>query len=226
VCIDSLHLHAAAGRNERVSDQYPPQDPYGQQPRPGQPTGGPNSAGQQQPWTQNPSGTQNPYGQQPYGTQNPYGQQPYGAQNPYGRPTSNGQQQGQPPLWAPWYGIPFPQAFLRFWKKYVRFDGRASRSEYWFWALWYVIGSAAIGVFGSVFGLVGNDWSSQLVRLWALACAVGFVALTVRRLHDVNLTGLFALFFIIPPIGVLFSLIVGLLTTHPGGQRFDQPGRG
>ena len=61
----------------------------------------------------------------------PYGQN----QNPY----------GQPPLWAPWYGIPFPQAFLRFWQKYVRFDGRASRSEFWIWALWYVIGNIATG---------------------------------------------------------------------------------
>ncbi|MFB9650078.1 DUF805 domain-containing protein [Curtobacterium pusillum] len=188
-----------------MSNQYPP--PYGQ--------------------NQDPYGQQ-PYGQQPYGQQ-PYGQQPYGGQNPYGVPTPNGQQQqGQPPLWAPWYGIPFPQAFLRFWKKYVRFDGRASKSEYWFWALWYVIGSVAVGIVGSAFGGLpfAHDWSSQLVRLWGLATFIGFIALTVRRLHDVNLSGYFALFFIIPPIGVLFSLIVGLIGTVPHGQQYDRPDRG
>ena len=137
-------------------------------------------------------------------------------------------QQGPPPLWSPWYGIPFPQAFLRFWKKYVRFDGRASKSEYWFWALWYVLGSIAIGIVGSVFGVLpfAHDWSSQLVRLWGLATFIGFIALTVRRLHDVNLSGLFALFFIIPPIGILFSLIVGLIGTVPQGQQYDRPDRG
>lgn len=187
-----------------MSDQYPPQDPYGQQPRQGQPYGG-----------------QNPYGQQ-------YGQQPYGAQNPYGRPTPNGQQQGQPPLWAPWYGIPFPQAFLRFWKKYVRFDGRASRSEFWFWALWYVLGNVAAGIIGSVFNVLPlfDNADGGLARLWALATFIGFIALTVRRLHDVNLSGYFALFFVIPPIGILFSLIVGLLGSVPQGQQFDRPDRG
>ncbi|WNY34782.1 hypothetical protein Q9Q99_06270 [Curtobacterium flaccumfaciens] len=93
-----------------MSDQYPPRDPYRQQP---------GQSGQQ-PWGQP--------GQQPPGQ--------YGQPGP-GQPSGG---RSEPPLWAPWYGIPFPQAFLRFWKKYVRFDGRASQSEYWFWALWYLIG--------------------------------------------------------------------------------------
>ncbi|MFJ3034320.1 DUF805 domain-containing protein [Curtobacterium pusillum] len=184
-----------------MSNQYPP--PYGQ--------------------NQDPYGQQ-PYGQQPYGQQ-PYGQQPYGAQNSYGAPTPNGQQQGPPPLWAPWYGIPFPQAFLRFWKKYVRFDGRASKSEYWFWALWYVIGNAATGLIGGALGLGMSDGTNRLTWVWMLATFIGFIALTVRRLHDVNLSGYFALFFIIPPIGVLFSLIVGLIGTVPQGQQYDRPDR-
>jgi uncharacterized membrane protein YhaH (DUF805 family) len=156
-----------------------------------------------------------PYGQPNH---NPYGQNPSGQQ-----PTS-----GQPPLWAPWYGIPFPQAFLRFWKKYVRFDGRASRSEFWFWALWYVLGNVATGIVGGIFNALPfiDNADDGLSSLWALACALGFIALTVRRLHDVNLSGLFALLFIIPPIGVLFSLIVGCLGTNPQGQQYDRPDRG
>ncbi|MFJ7289550.1 DUF805 domain-containing protein [Curtobacterium sp. NPDC098951] len=204
-----------------MSDQYPPQDPYGR------PSGGPSPYGQQ------PSGGPSPYGQQPSGGpspygQDPYGQQPSGGQNPYGSPTPNGQRQGPPPLWAPWYGIPFPQAFLRFWKKYVRFDGRASKSEFWFWALWYVIGNAAIGIVGSVINALPyiSNADDRLVQLWALATFIGFIALTVRRLHDVNLSGYFALFFVIPPIGVLFALIVGLLATVPQGQQYDRPDRG
>lgn len=208
-----------------MSSQYPPpygqdHDPYGQQPQGQQPYG------TQDPYGQQPYGTQNPYGQQPYGAQNPHGQQPYGAQNPYGPPTPNGQQQGQPPLWAPWYGIPFPRAFVRFWKKYVRFDGRASKSEYWFWALWWVIGNVAASLIGSALGFRSDDGSNSVQGLWALATILGFIALTVRRLHDVNLSGYFALFFIVPPIGVLFSLIVGLIGTVPQGQRYDRPDRG
>ncbi|WP_260688982.1 DUF805 domain-containing protein [Curtobacterium flaccumfaciens] len=183
-----------------MSDQYPPRDPYGQQ--------------------------QGPYGQQPW-TQQPPGQQPPGQyrQPGPGRPSGG---RSEPPLWAPWYGIPFPQAFLRFWKKYVRFDGRASQSEYWFWALWYLIGSAAAGIIGSGFDVLPfvDDGSDGLGSLWSLACALGFIALTVRRLHDVNLSGLLALLFIIPPIGILFSLIIGLMSSNPQGQQYDRPLQG
>lgn len=208
------------------------QEPFGQQPPYGQQGSyQPGQYGQGQ-YGQGQYG-QGQYGQQPYRGQQPYpgqqprdphAQQPDGFQNPYGQqPTT----QGEPPLWAPWYGIPFAQAFTRYWKKYVRFDGRASRSEYWYWALWYVIGSAAAGLVGSLFTVLPfvDDGSDALVRLWGLATFLGFIALTVRRLHDVNLSGLLALLFIIPPVGVLFSLIVGMLATNPQGQQYDRPDR-
>ncbi|PYY50371.1 DUF805 domain-containing protein [Curtobacterium sp. MCBD17_023] len=131
--------------------------------------------------------------------------------------------QGEPPLWAPWYGIPFPKAFTRFWKKYVRFDGRASRSEFWFWALWWAIGNIVTGTIDTVIG--GSD-SNVVGGLWALATLVGFIALTVRRLHDVNMSGLLALLFIIPPVGAVFALVIGLLPSVPAGTRFDEPHRG
>jgi uncharacterized membrane protein YhaH (DUF805 family) len=217
------------------------QAPYGQQPY-GQPSGA------QAPYGQQPSGAQAPYGQQPSGAQAPYGQQPgqYGQQAPYGQPGQYGQSpygqpgqyaqqqsygqqpvtQGEPPLWAPWYGIPFPQAFTRFWKKYVRFDGRASRSEFWFWALWWVIGNFATNLIDvAIGGGAGND-SNVVGGLWALATLVGFISLTVRRLHDLNFSGLLALLFIIPPIGVLFAIVIGCIPSVREGARFDQPHRG
>ena len=241
--------HSGAGAQRPDGQQPYGQQPYGQQgsapdpyakPQAGQQPYGQAPYGQpQQPYGQAPSG-QAPYGQpqQPYG-QAPYGQQPSGGQAPYGQaPYGQAPQYGQaavprgatatePPIWAPWYGIPFPQAFRRFWKKYARFDGRASRSEFWFWALWYAIGSFATGFVGGIFDAAPrlSNVDDGLTTLWALACAVGFIALTMRRLHDVNLSGYFTLFFIIPPIGVLFALIVGFLATDPQGQRFDRPDR-
>ncbi len=81
-------------------------------------------------------------------------QQPYGQQQPYGpalppaaaavRPAVPAVQQqapiptdasGAPPLWAPWYGAGFLDAFVRFWKKYAGSTARASRSEFWWWYL-------------------------------------------------------------------------------------------
>ena len=64
----------------------------------------------------------------------------------------------EPPLDWPYYGIGFGAAITRFFKKYATFTGRASRGEYWWYALFsaiitfvlygIVLGiSAALGVF-------------------------------------------------------------------------------
>ena len=125
------------------------------------------------------------------------------------------------PLDQPYYGCPFTEAFVRFWKKYATFKGRASRSEFWWWMLWSVLISLAIGV---VFGILQaifpgsnsetlhmsfsldstnlyttNDTTgantalsslqSIVTVLWGLATIVPTIALTVRRLHDINKPG-------------------------------------
>lgn len=79
----------------------------------------------------------------PYGSPaNPYGA-PQGAGGPYGAPpTGPGYGYGAPKgaaspddLSLPLYGASFGQAVRRFFKKYATFTGRASRSEYWWVAL-------------------------------------------------------------------------------------------
>ncbi|GGL04116.1 uncharacterized membrane protein YhaH (DUF805 family) [Curtobacterium luteum] len=198
-----------------MSDQYPPQNPYGQEP------------------------AQNPYGQQ--SGQNPYGQQPQ-----YGQPAPTGPN-GEPPLWAPWYGISFPNAIKRFFKKYVRFDGRASRSEFWWWYLANVI---VTGVLYAIYGIgagtsqyqtVSTTYGSTstmtspsalfviggiLLLLWGLATIIPNLALAWRRLHDANFAGPFIFLGLIPVVGGLILLVLYLLPSKPEGARFDQPQRG
>lgn len=63
-------------------------------------------------------------------------------------------QQGLVPLDQPLYGATIGQAFVRFWKKYVVFSGRASRSEFW----WAVLITTIIGVVIEVIGIAaGGD---------------------------------------------------------------------
>ncbi|MBF6173388.1 RDD family protein [Nocardia blacklockiae] len=77
--------------------QFPGQEPYGQQQPYGQqyPQGGQPQYGQQY-----PQGGQPQYGQQEPYPQQPYGQQPYGQQPPPGQPY------GQQPYGQPQYGAP------------------------------------------------------------------------------------------------------------------------
>ncbi|MET3176661.1 UNVERIFIED_ORG: uncharacterized membrane protein YhaH (DUF805 family) [Arthrobacter sp. UYCu721] len=49
------------------------------------------------------------------------------------------------------------------------------------------------------------------------------LALTVRRLHDVNQSGWLILLGLIPFLGAIALLVFVLLPSNPEGQRFDQP---
>lgn len=91
---------------------------------------------------------------------------------------------GTVPLNQPYYGCSFTEAFLRFWKKYAVFKGRASRSEFW----WFMLANLIITfILGSIANSI--DQLSFLPGLWGLATVVPVIALGVRRLHDTNRSG-------------------------------------
>lgn len=140
---------------------------------------------QQAPGYGNPN-TGNPANDGAYtaGTANPYGQQPT---QQYVQPQpANGAASGSVvPLNKPYYGCPPREAFLRFWKKYATFKGRASRSEYWWWVLFAFI----IGVVLDIITDNGQNSLGFLTTIWSLATLVPGLALCVRRLHDINKPG-------------------------------------
>jgi len=155
--------------------------------------------------------------------------------SPYGRPMPPAAGPGQPPLEWPLYGASFTQAFVRYWKKYATFTGRASLSEFWWMRLAYfliamvlvviMIGGALVGV--SYDPVTGQSRPGPLIAvgaillvLFLLATIIPDAALTWRRLHDANLPGpLFFLAFI-PSLGSLVLLVLTLLPTNPAGRRF------
>lgn len=180
----------------------------------------------------------NPYGQQPGGAPQSGGGPQYGSPAPVGKG-------GEPPLWAPWYGISFPKAFGRFWKKYVRFDGRASRSEFWWWILWAFLASIVVnildGILASATGTTVTSTSTGYfgVRassdnfvatlpafLWGLAILLPSIALLMRRLHDAGHSGWWWIIGVIPFIGWIVLFIMTLQGSRAEGQRFDRPDRG
>jgi uncharacterized membrane protein YhaH (DUF805 family) len=122
-------------------------------------------------------------------------------------------QGGEPPLWAPYYGAPFPVAIKRFFKKYATFSGRASRSEYWWWTLVAVAVSIVLNMIigaGAAATTTASSLSSApapgpgatfgyiLLVIWGLATIVPSLALVVRRLHDGNFSGWLVLVGLVP----------------------------
>jgi uncharacterized membrane protein YhaH (DUF805 family) len=141
------------------------------------------------------------------------------------------------PLWAPYYGAPFGEGVRRFWKKYARFDGRASRAEYWWWALVNAIVVLVLYAIAALGGLAGSTIDAEgtyragpglwvgiaLLIAWGLATLIPSIALHARRLHDVNLSAWLLLLVLVPSLGGLAILVMTLLPPNPGGARFDRP---
>ena len=87
----------------------------------------------------------------------------------------------------------FDEAIRSVINRYAQFTGRASRSEYWYWVLFLVLASAAIGIASSVVSAVG-----YLSWLFNLATIVPSIAVAVRRLHDVGKSGWWLLASLVP----------------------------
>ncbi|QEO14420.1 DUF805 domain-containing protein [Agromyces intestinalis] len=141
------------------------------------------------------------------------------------------------PLSAPLYGATFGQAIKRFFAKYATFSGRASRSEYWWWALANAIIVAVLYVLVIVAGVAGATVDPStglaapgplfvvayaLLALWGLAIIVPSLAITWRRLHDTNRSGAFYFLSFIPIVGGIILLVFTLLDSDPAGARFDR----
>ena len=93
-------------------------------------------------------------------------------------------------------GLTLREAVEVCFKKYFNFKDRASRSEYWYFALFGVI-VYAIGI-GMIFISYKLIW---LLAIISIAIIIPFIAVTARRLHDINKSGWFQLLSV--PAGIL-----------------------
>ncbi|RKQ35072.1 DUF805 domain-containing protein [Kocuria tytonis] len=123
------------------------------------------------------------------------------------------------------------KAIGNFLRKGTTFSGRASRSEYWWIALCMALLSGASRLAEDRGYLEWPDVAGglaivlavlALVMLLAVALlCIFFTALSVRRLHDCNLSGLWFLLVLLPGPGHIALLVMALLPPDPRGMRFD-----
>lgn len=91
--------------------------------------------------------------------------------------------------------------------KYVVFRGRASRSEYWFFILFFVLASMAIGIVDSaVFpAFTTVEDGGPLGGVFGLAMLLPLVAAGWRRMHDSGRSGFYVL---VPTLVTLAAVLV------------------
>ena len=148
---------------------------------------------------------------------------------------------GTVPLDQPHYGASMKEAIMRFFKKYARFNGFASRSEFWWPALSlmviqfilmipYIIGfvmmsagtaaaaSSSTGTAGgggaATFGTILVFLSGGLLFLFGLAVILPSIAVSIRRLHDAGFSGWWYLLSL-APFGSIVVLIFCAMESKP-----------
>ena len=97
--------------------------------------------------------------------------------------------------------------YLKVLKQYADFDGRARRSEYWYFALINGLISFAIGL---ISGFIGFP---LLGTLYSLAVLIPGIAVAVRRMHDVGKSG----WFILIPI---YNIILAFTDSDSGDNKY------
>jgi hypothetical membrane protein len=135
----------------------------------------------------------------------------------------------------PLYGATFSQAVVRYFKRYARFSGYSSRSEYWWVYLFNVIVGSVFAVLMSVSFLPmmyalslahetpdgallfpdGGAWSLMpltiiviVLTIYSLATLVPTIALTVRRIRDTGRDWPWIFVGFVPYIGGLLILLL------------------
>lgn len=86
---------------------------------------------------------------------------------------------------------------------YCDFNGRASRSDYWWFALFTFI----LGAVFNILGIFIGDVAQIISLIVSLALLLPSLGLGVRRLHDINRSGWMLLIGLIPLIGAIILII-------------------
>tara|TARA_B100000795_G_scaffold257132_1_gene230122 strand:- start:63 stop:437 length:375 start_codon:yes stop_codon:yes gene_type:complete len=91
--------------------------------------------------------------------------------------------------------------------KYATFSGRASRSEYWFFILFYFLGSIITLIIDvNILGYSLESEYTPINSIFSLILFIPSIAVACRRLHDVNQSGWWQLLWITIIGGILLII--------------------
>jgi uncharacterized membrane protein YhaH (DUF805 family) len=107
------------------------------------------------------------------------------------------------------------QWYLKVIRQYAVFDGRARRKEYWMFLLMNILFAVLIAIAEKILGTGGI-----LGLIYSLVFFIPGIAVSARRLHDIDKSAWWMLIIIIPLIGPLILLYFAASDGTPGSNRF------
>lgn len=124
--------------------------------------------------------------------------------------------------------------YLRPWKLMFQVRGRARRREVWAFVLGNLLVYLALVILLTPFSSFSPEGRLEsvapaglpflaLLLAFGLGVLIAGTTLAVRRLHDLNLSGLWYLLVLVPLLGFLLNLALAFLPGNPGENRFGPP---
>jgi uncharacterized membrane protein YhaH (DUF805 family) len=115
------------------------------------------------------------------------------------------------------------QWYLAVLKNYVGFSGRARRTEYWMYTLVSTIITLLLYVLAVV---TRSSLFFVLVVLYGLALLLPSLAVLVRRLHDIGMSGWWILIALVPFVGGIVLFVFTLLPGNRGPNKYGDDPKG
>uniref|UniRef100_UPI0035A047B4 DUF805 domain-containing protein n=2 Tax=Prevotella heparinolytica TaxID=28113 RepID=UPI0035A047B4 len=120
--------------------------------------------------------------------------------------------------------------FIKAFRQYADFSGRASRQEFWMFVLFNLLLAMAWAlVAGLLTGLLGDSFDHdsdrlifmyKLIAIYYAVTAVPAMAVGVRRLHDTGRSGWWMLVSLVPIAGGIWLILLMCLDGSAGDNRY------
>ncbi len=105
-------------------------------------------------------------------------------------------------------------------RNYVGFSGRAARSEYWYWVLFVLLLQIVAWLIDMTLFGFNTTGVNPIGVIVSLATLLPGLAVSVRRLHDIDRLGWWVLLGLIPVIGWIVLIYWACLRGTVGANRF------
>lgn len=128
------------------------------------------------------------------------------------------------------------EAVVHVFQNYANFNGRARRSEYWYFQIFNKLLPGLVTFLAIIPVMTSNNPGDTamaaasvaiiFVSLYELACIIPSLALLCRRLHDIGKPGAYMFFFMLPAAGWILELVWTFQDSDPGENRYGPNPKG
>lgn len=105
--------------------------------------------------------------------------------------------------------------YMAIWKNFFNFKDRTTVRGYWMAVLFNVIIAIILLALSKVLGIFGI-----IYYIYAILAVIPYLALSVRRLHDINKSGGWIFISLIPLVGGIILIIWFIQRSVDDGNRF------